>query len=107
MRSDAPAGKFVQVSAVGDASCGLRTDGRPLCWGYWMISGMRPRGGEFVSVSAAGVLGRPCGVRTDGRVECWGYGTPGEPPAAAAPLVSASVGPRSSTHGRDDQTPTS
>ena len=64
MRSDAPAGKFVQVSAVGDASCG---------------------------------------VRTDGRVECWGYGTPGEPPAAAAPLVSASVGPRSSTHGRDDQ----
>ena len=90
-RTNPPSGEFVEVSAAGDSSCGLRTDHTAVCWGP---PALVPPGGEFTAVSAAGHLGRPCGVRPDGRVVCWGYGTPGEPPAAAGPLVSASVGPR-------------
>ena len=98
-QSDAPSGEFVEVSAVGDSSCGLRADRTAVCWGR---PAMLAPDGEFVSVSAAGRWGRPCGVRPDASIVCWGYGTSGEPPAAAGPLVSASVGPRSSCGVRTD-----
>ena len=82
----------MQVSAVDNSSCALRSDGTPVCWGGGVVSDLVPPPGQFVSVSAAGLSGRPCGIRPDGGVECWGYGPPYEAPPWVAPLTKASVG---------------
>ena len=53
-------------------SCGIRTDGRVLCWG-WNGSGQTDSPpGEFVAVSAG--FDHSCGIRADGSGVCWGGG---------------------------------
>ena len=81
----------MQVSAVDNSSCALRSDGTPVCWGGGVVSDLVPPPGQFVSVSAAGRSGRPCGIRPGGGVECWGYGAPYEVPLWVAPLTKASA----------------
>ena len=70
---------FTHVSAGHDHSCGLRSDGRILCWGDGRNGETEPPEGTFTAVSAGD--GYTCGIRSDGSVACWGiwgisYGMP-------------------------------
>ena len=63
-------GEFASVSAGGDHTCGVRSDGSVACWGRDISGGATPPAGEFASVSAG--WSHTCGLRVDGSVACWG-----------------------------------
>ena len=65
-----PSVPFVSVSTGEAHTCGLKTDGSVLCWGYNSDGQSTPPDGPFASVSAG--LSHTCGVKTDGSVVCWG-----------------------------------
>ena len=65
-----PAGTFIQVSAGGYHTCGLRTDGTLACWGNAAYGLAMPPAGTFSQVSAG--LWHTCGLRTSGYWTCWG-----------------------------------
>ena len=65
-----PEGQFASVSAGGDHTCGVRTDGSVACWGSDEYGQTTPPEGQFASVSAGST--HTCGVRTDDSVACWG-----------------------------------
>ena len=56
--------EFASVSAGGNHTCGVRTDGIVECWGYDVNGAATPPEGAFDSVSAG--ADHTCGVRTDG-----------------------------------------
>ena len=67
--------RYTQISAVGDHTCGLRTDGSVVCWGADDYGQLRaPADERFTAVAAGGV--HTCGLRTDGTTVCWGYRLP-------------------------------
>ena len=61
---------FASISAGGEHTCGVGTDGYIGCWGDDWNGSTMPPDGEFSSVSAGKL--HTCGVRTDGAVACWG-----------------------------------
>src|SRR5688572_6895281 len=65
--------RLVSVSAGGNHSCGLRSDGTVVCWGR-NTRGQAPPvvAGTFIQVSAGWL--HTCGVKADGVVTCWGAG---------------------------------
>ena len=76
-----PNGTFLQVSAGGRHTCGVRTDHTVECWGSHLsdplilagvlgVSQSIPPSGEFSQVSAN--LYSTCGIRPDQTAECWG-----------------------------------
>ena len=76
-----PSGTFLQVSAGGRHTCGVRTDHTVECWGSHLSdppilagrlgrSQSVPPDGEFSQVSAG--MSHTCGIRPDQQVECWG-----------------------------------
>jgi alpha-tubulin suppressor-like RCC1 family protein len=76
-----PSGNFLQVSAGGRHTCGVRTDHTVECWGSHLSdppivvgklgrSQSVPPDGEFSQVSAG--LSHTCGIRPDQQMECWG-----------------------------------
>ncbi len=84
-----PAGSYLQVSAGGGFSCGIRTDRTLTCWGlgqpgqvcpahYSCAGQATPPGGTFTQLASDGYAS--CAIRTDGTVACWGDYT-GEVPA--------------------------
>jgi len=79
-----PAGTFSSVSAGGDHTCGVRTNGRVACWGNNEYGKATPPTGAFTSVSASD--DHTCGVRTDRTVVCWGnnHGQSKTPPGTFA-----------------------
>ena len=68
------------ISAKGDHTCRLKTDGTVDCWGAgktdtgeWPEYGQStPPEGTFTQVSAGDV--HTCGLKTDDTVDCWGAG---------------------------------
>ncbi len=80
---------FTAVSAGGDHTCGVNTDGRLACWGQDWYGEATPPGGTFQQVSAG--HGHTCGVKADGGVACWGWDGDGEatPPEGTFQQVSA------------------
>ena len=72
-----PAGTFVQVSAGGGTSCGVRPNRHIACWGnsgyFWGV----PADGDFQKVAARST--HVCGLDADGIVTCWGQ-APALPP---------------------------
>jgi hypothetical protein len=76
-----------RVSAGGDFTCAIRTDGSVVCWGAptKLLSAVAPpSGNDFVQLEASDelcheasggmqVCGHACGVRSNGLVSCWGY----------------------------------
>ena len=76
-----PSGTFLQVSAGGRHTCGVRTDHTLECCGSHLSeppillgklgkSQSVPLDGEFSQVSAG--MSHTCGIRPDQQVECWG-----------------------------------
>lgn len=76
-----PSGTFLQVSAGGRHTCGVRTDYTVACWGSHLsdppilagvlgVSQSIPPSGEFSQVSAN--MNSTCGIRLDQTAECWG-----------------------------------
>lgn len=73
----APVGHFLQISAAGSSTCGIRTNFSAACWsraGTWSVN-LLPPDGQFRFVAAGGR--RACGLRPNGQIECWGEITPG------------------------------
>ncbi|MDB5492357.1 MAG: repeat domain protein [Micavibrio sp.] len=79
------------ISAGGNQSCGIKTDGTGWCWGgndYGEI-GVGVTGGTYTTPQAISVSGvttwtdivagdsQTCGIKTDGTGWCWGYGQEG------------------------------
>ncbi len=71
------------ISAGGEHTCGLRTDGAVTCWGADYYGQATPPSGGFAQVAAGGF--HTCGLRTDGTVTCWGTNDGGRasPPTGA------------------------
>ncbi len=64
--------KFTQISAGGDHTCGLRSDGSVACWGSDEYGQLRaPEDEHFTAIAAGGVY--TCGLRADGTAVCWGH----------------------------------
>jgi hypothetical protein len=84
-----PGGTFSQVSAGGDHTCGVRTDGTLACWGWNYYGQATPPAGTFSQVSAG--YHHNCAVRTDGTLACWGHNSDGQatPPAGTIVIVKA------------------
>jgi alpha-tubulin suppressor-like RCC1 family protein len=67
---------FLQLASGPNHTCGVTTDGLPVCWGdihQYNDGQMWPMPGTF-SQLAAGYY-HTCGIKTDGSVECWGCRT--------------------------------
>src|SRR5688572_22037834 len=80
---------LVAVEGGGQAYCGIRPNGRLVCWARfpdevginYPASLVRPPDGSFTAVSV-GEDSTACGIRTDRRALCWGadYGGMASPP---------------------------
>ena len=68
--------RFSAVSAGGDHSCGLRTDGIIVCWGDNEFGQLDASDGSFSAVSAG--YEHSCGLRTDETIVCWGHNSRGQ-----------------------------
>ena len=91
---------FVEVSAGGFHSCGLRDNGTVECWGINDHGQSSDPYGQFQSVSAG--KEHSCGVRVDGTVDCWGnHAQSGSPEGV---FVEVSAGKEHSCGVRPDGT---
>jgi hypothetical protein len=77
------------LSTWGKNTCGIRTDGSIVCWGWALGSLSTPPAGTFRSVSVGDDYG--CGVRNDATIACWGDNEFGRatPPTGTFRSVSA------------------
>ena len=64
---------FQQISAGGFHTCGVKIDGRVVCWGRDGYQLTDPPAGIFQQISSGWL--HSCGVKTDGSVACWGSGS--------------------------------
>ena len=83
-----PPGPFTQIDA-GPALwggpqtvCGVRADGRVVCWNDGIVELARPPSGRFITVDSDW----SCGIRVGGEAVCWGRG--GERVVAAGPFTA-------------------
>ena len=61
---------FTAVTAGYSHVCGLRSNGKVVCWGRGLNGETEPPEGAFTSISAGS--GYTCGIKTGGSVACWG-----------------------------------
>ena len=81
---------FAEVSAGGNHSCALRTDGTITCWGNdWLGQATAPSG-SFTQVSSGGWYS--CGLRTDGTITCWGDNSRKQTTAPSGSFTQVSTG---------------
>ena len=99
---DAPAGKFVAISAGWRHSLGLREDGTVVGWGTNGDGQCDAPAGKFVAVSAGGR--HSLGLREDGTVVGWGWNEHGQRDAPAGKFVAVSAGVEHSLGLREDGT---
>ena len=76
-----PAAPFVQITAGGEHTCGMRSDGSVDCWGSNEYGQLKAPKDEQFSTIIAGPI-HTCGLREDGSAYCWGDT---ELPGAAIP----------------------
>ena len=89
-QGSASGGSFTQVSAGGDHSCGLRSDGAITCWGNNEEGQLDAPSGSFTQVSAGGI--HSCGLRSDGKIACWGNNFFGQSDAPSGSFTQVSAG---------------
>ena len=92
--------EFASISAGGNHTCGVGTDGYVGCWGEDWNGSTGPPDGEFSSVSAGEY--HTCGVMTDGAVACWGSDSDGEATPPEGEFASVSAGPEHTCAVRTD-----
>lgn len=102
--------RFTKLDVGGDVACGLRQDGRILCWGDDTRGAMgngasgasttpflMPDVGPWVKVAVGGRTA--CGIKADGTAWCWGQGNSGQlgnnttTTTNQSPLLLADAGP--------------
>ena len=66
---EAPVVPFRDVAVGWDHACGLRTDGRVVCWGVNELGQAEAPEGAFRAIAVKGHYS--CGLRVDGSVQCW------------------------------------
>ncbi len=77
-RTPPPPYRFKSISVAGNRTCGLLTDGTPLCWGRRNVEGAGSESpdGRFSAISASVQL--VCALREDGTPVCWDFADEGE-----------------------------
>jgi hypothetical protein len=93
--------RFVQISAGDDETCGLKSDGSMLCWGYFgdfPVSSAfgaryvpRPPSESWKQVSSGTAFA--CGIENDDTLDCWGNADFNLHPPAGAYLAVDARGP--------------
>ena len=91
--------EFASISAGGNHTCGVGTDGYVGCWGDDWNGSTMPPDGTFASVSAGEY--HTCGVRTDGALACWGSDSDGEGHAARGRIRLGQCRTRAQLRGAD------
>ena len=70
------------ISAGGGHTCGIKTDGTPVCWGnrgFRQLQLIKSVNGQVVDLSARKFLtvsaggAHSCGIETDSTIECWHF----------------------------------
>ena len=78
---------YTQVGAGADHTCGLRSDGSIVCWGYnndgQITVPVLPAGVSYIQVSSGGQ--NNCALRSDGSIVCWGLNADGQNTVPALP----------------------
>jgi alpha-tubulin suppressor-like RCC1 family protein len=84
-----PSVVVASLSAGGQHTCAVQTDGSVACWGYNNLGQATPPAGTFSAVSGGFV--HTCGLQTDGTLACWGSNSSGQsvPPAGTFSAVNA------------------
>ncbi len=82
----------LQIDAGGEFACGIKSDGRVVCWGFngdGQVSPVPP--GTYTQISAGS--SHACGVLTNGTVVCWGLNTSAQvSPVTAGAYTRVSAG---------------
>lgn len=82
--------KFISVSAGGEHTCGLRTNGSVDCWGWGKFGQLAVPEEEFISIESGAL--HNCGMKRDGSVVCWGRTSQGVSASPPGEFVSFSSG---------------
>ncbi|MGD0613111.1 MAG: hypothetical protein ABSB41_16555, partial [Anaerolineales bacterium] len=79
------------ITAGGEHTCWLKSDGTLACWGDNSYGQATPPGGTFTQVSAGDL--HTCGIKSDGTLACWGDNSDGQstPPGGTFLQVSAGI----------------
>src|SRR5262249_30201521 len=64
-------GTFTEIAASGNSSCGLSTQGKPVCWGDMKDTPYAPPTAAL-SKLALDAYRNSCGISVDGELICWG-----------------------------------
>jgi hypothetical protein len=96
-------GTFLDVSAMGDRTCGVRSsDAEIECWGQSIMPSTPPRG-PFSKVAVGG--SHACGLATNGgAILCWGSNAFGQTNAPSGVFRAVTLGEAHSCGYRMDQT---
>jgi alpha-tubulin suppressor-like RCC1 family protein len=80
---------FTDVGVGQGFSCGLRSDGQVLCWGYNALGATDAPNGTFRALSTGSHSS--CAIRGDGTLACWGYSNQGilNPPSGTFDAIAA------------------
>ena len=101
-QTHSPQDEFLQVTAGGWHTCGLRPDRSVTCWGDNASGQSEPPNGQFVHVAAGGW--HTCGLQTDHRIVCWGANGWGQTQPPDGQFDAVTVGDGHSCGLRTDRT---
>ncbi len=76
-RTPPPPYRFKSITVAGNRTCGLLTDGTPLCWGRRNVegAGAETPEGRFSAISAS--VEHVCALQEDGTPVCWDFAEEG------------------------------
>ena len=85
---DVPSEKFSEIAATADVPCGLRADGKVICWGQSTLAVVAavPPSEPLTTITVG--LNHACGLARDGWVHCWGSGDSPQQVTPLSPFAS-------------------